>query len=256
MINTEQRRESIIEQLRREGVVRVEDLSALYNVSSVTIRNDLRWLEKSGCAIRGYGGAQLNRQFVFDRPLEDKGKINRDVKFAIAKAAAALINDGEAVIIDSGSTTSLMTKHLESKKELVVMTNAINIAYELASRENIHLMVLGGNVRSASWSIDGPTAEQHIRQYRFDKLFLGVDGFDLASGITTPQLGEAQINRAMCDVSREIIAVADSSKFGRTSFCLIREVERIHRLVTDSAISEQYVRALEKMGVDIIIADR
>jgi DeoR family transcriptional regulator, aga operon transcriptional repressor len=111
-------------------------------------------------------------------------------------------------------------------------------------------------VRSASWSIDGPTAEQHIRQYRFDKLFLGVDGFDLTSGITTPQLGEAQINRAMCDVSREIIAVADSSKFGRTSFCLIREVERIHRLVTDSAISEQYVRALEKMGVEIIIADR
>lgn len=256
MINTRKRREQIIEQLCSQGAVRVEALSALFNVSTVTIRNDLRFLEKSGCAIRGYGGARLNKQFVFDRPLEDKGRINRDVKTAIACAAAALVNDGDTVILDSGSTTSLMTGPLQEKRGLVVMTNALNIAYELAGKDHIELMVIGGSVHGQSWSLSGPVAEQHIRQYRFDKLFLGVDGLDLASGITTPHQGEAQLNRAMCDVSREIIAVADASKFGSTSFCMIRKVGQIHRLITDSGISDHYLCALRDLGVEVIIADR
>jgi DeoR family transcriptional regulator of aga operon len=250
MINTVKRRELIIDQLCREGSVRVEQLSAQFSVSSVTIRSDLRQLEKSGCAVRAYGGAMLNKQFAFDRPLQDKGRINRDVKYAIACAAAELVNDGDAIILDSGSTTSQMAQ------QLVVMTNALNIAFELANNEQVDLMVVGGSVRRKSWSLYGPAAEQHMRQFRFDKLFLGVDGFDLLSGITTPDPGEAQLNRAMCDVAREVIAVADASKFGRTSFCMIREIGQIQRLVTDSRIPENYLHALNHLGVDVIIADR
>ena len=242
MINTVKRRELIIDQLCREGSVRVEQLSAQFSVSSVTIRSDLRQLEKSGCAVRAYGGAMLNKQFAFDRPLQDKGRINRDVKYAIACAAAELVNDGDAIILDSGSTTSQMAQQLVGKKDLVVMTNALNIAFELANNEQVDLMVVGGSVRRKSWSLYGPAAEQHMRQFRFDKLFLGVDGFDLLSGITTPDPGEAQLNRAMCDVAREVIAVADASKFGRTSFCMIREIGHLH--------------ALNHLGVDVIIADR
>ncbi|CAI0708684.1 transcriptional repressor AgaR [Serratia liquefaciens] len=256
MINTVKRRELIIDQLCREGSVRVEQLSAHFSVSSVTIRSDLRQLEKSGCAVRAYGGAMLNKQFAFDRPLQDKGRINRDVKYAIACAAAELVNDGDAIILDSGSTTSQMAQQLVGKKDLVVMTNALNIAFELANNEQVDLMVVGGSVRRKSWSLYGPAAEQHMRQFRFDKLFLGVDGFDLLSGITTPDPGEAQLNRAMCDVAREVIAVADASKFGRTSFCMIREIGQIQRLVTDSRIPENYLHALKHLGVDVIIADR
>ncbi|CAI0798496.1 transcriptional repressor AgaR [Serratia quinivorans] len=256
MINTLKRRELIIDQLCREGSVRVEQLSAQFSVSSVTIRSDLRQLEKSGCAVRAYGGAMLNKQFAFDRPLQDKGRLNRDVKYAIACAAAGLVNDGDAIILDSGSTTSQMAKQLVGKKDLVVMTNALNIAFELANNEQVDLMVVGGSVRRKSWSLYGPAAEQHMRQFRFDKLFLGVDGFDLQSGITTPDPGEAQLNRAMCDVAREVIAVADASKFGRTSFCMIREIGQIQRLVTDSRIPESYLHALNHLGVDVIIADR
>lgn len=256
MINTVKRRELIIDQLCREGSVRVEQLSARFSVSSVTIRSDLRQLEKSGCAVRAYGGAMLNKQFAFDRPLQDKGRINRDVKYAIACAAAELVNDGDAIILDSGSTTSQMAQQLVGKKDLVVMTNALNIAFELANNEQVDLMVVGGSVRRKSWSLYGPAAEQHMRQFRFDKLFLGVDGFDLLSGITTPDPGEAQLNRAMCDVAREVIAVADASKFGRTSFCMIREIGQIQRLVTDSRIPENYLHALNHLGVDVIIADR
>ncbi|QNQ52231.1 transcriptional repressor AgaR [Serratia liquefaciens] len=256
MINTVKRRELIIDQLCREGSVRVEQLSAQFSVSSVTIRSDLRQLEKSGCAVRAYGGAMLNKQFAFDRPLQDKGRINRDVKYAIACAAAELVNDGDAIILDSGSTTSQMAQQLVGKKDLVVMTNALNIAFELANNEQVDLMVVGGSVRRKSWSLYGPAAEQHMRQFRFDKLFLGVDGFDLLSGITTPDPGEAQLNRAMCDVAREVIAVADASKFGRTSFCMIREIGQIQHLVTDSRIPENYLHALNHLGVDVIIADR
>ena len=137
-----------------------------------------------------------------------------------------------------------------------MMTNALNIAFELANNEQVDLMVVGGSVRRKSWSLYGPAAEQHMRQFRFDKLFLGVDGFDLLSGITTPDPGEAQLNRAMCDVAREVIAVADASKFGRTSFCMIREIGQIQRLVTDSRIPENYLHALNHLGVDVIIADR
>ncbi|MNE30885.1 Glucitol operon repressor [compost metagenome] len=198
----------------------------------------------------------LNKQFAFDRPLQDKGRINRDVKYAIACAAAELVNDGDAIILDSGSTTSQMAQQLVGKKDLVVMTNALNIAFELANNEQVDLMVVGGSVRRKSWSLYGPAAEQHMRQFRFDKLFLGVDGFDLLSGITTPDPGEAQLNRAMCDVAREVIAVADASKFGRTSFCMIREIGQIQRLVTDSRIPENYLHALNHLGVDVIIADR
>ncbi|WP_012145305.1 transcriptional repressor AgaR [Serratia quinivorans] len=256
MINTLKRRELIIDQLCREGSVRVEQLSAQFSVSSVTIRSDLRQLEKSGCAVRAYGGAMLNKQFAFDRPLQDKGRLNRDVKYAIACAAAELVKDGDAIILDSGSTTSQMAQQLVGKKDLVVMTNALNIAFELANNEQVDLMVVGGSVRRKSWSLYGPAAEQHMRQFRFDKLFLGVDGFDLISGITTPDPGEAQLNRAMCDVAREVIAVADASKFGRTSFCMIREIGQIQRLVTDSRIPESYLHALNHLGVDVIIADR
>ncbi|EPF7464554.1 DeoR/GlpR transcriptional regulator [Serratia marcescens] len=256
MINTAKRRELIIDQLCREGSVRVEQLSQQFSVSSVTIRSDLRQLEKNGCAVRAYGGAMLNKQFAFDRPLQDKGRINRDVKHAIACAAAALIEDGDAVILDSGSTTSQMAPQLTGKKDLVVMTNALNIAFELANNEQIDLMVVGGSVRRKAWSLYGPAAEQQLRQYRFDKLFLGVDGFDLAGGITTPDPGEAQLNRVMCEVAREVIAIADASKFGRTSFCMIREIGQIHRLVTDSRIPEHYLQALHHLGIDVIIADR
>jgi DeoR family transcriptional regulator of aga operon len=249
------RREHIIDQLCIEGSVGVEPLSARFGVSSVTIRNDLRYLEKKGCALRLHGGAILNRQFAFDRPLQDKGGMNRDVKSRIAAKAAEFIQDGDALILDSGSTTTHITPHLKFRRDVVVMTNALNIAYQLADFEGIEVMVLGGSVRLKSYSLYGPSAELQLRQYRFKTLFLGVDGFDLISGITTPNSGEAHLNRVMCEVAHEIIAVADSSKFGRQSFCMIREAGQIHRLITDSGIPDNYHKELTDLGVDVIIAD-
>lgn len=143
-VNTAKRREHIIDLLCEHGSVRVEQLSKQFAVSTVTIRNDLRFLERKGCALRAYGGAMLNQQFAFDRPLRDKGRLNRDVKTLIANAAAGYVRDGEALILDSGSTTAQIVPFLKGRRDLVVMTNALNIAYELSGNDGVEVMVLGG----------------------------------------------------------------------------------------------------------------
>lgn len=256
MVTTLERREQIVEMARQNNTVKVDELAQRFTVSTVTIRNDLNYLERKGCIVRCYGGAMVNRHFAFDRPVQDKGKMFADIKSRIAAKAAAMVQDGDAIILDSGSTTAKITRHLAEKNGLVVMTNSLNIAYDLASYDNIEVMVAGGTLRRKSFSLHGPAGEQLLKNYRFDKLFLGVDGFDLNAGITTPHEGEAHVNRVMCEVAREVIAVTDASKFGRKSFCMIRDAGGIDTLITDSRIPDNYLQALTAMGVKVIIADR
>ncbi|GAB2657229.1 transcriptional repressor AgaR [Vibrio panuliri] len=251
-----ERRQQIMAHIRSHGAGKVDEFASQYNVSAVTIRHDLNLLEKEGCVFRCYGGATLNPNFAFDQPLYRKDQLNRSAKQSIAQAAANLIHDGEAVILDSGTTIGLMPQYLVNKQHLVVMTNALNTAYQLSKLDNVDLHVVGGSLRRASCSLIGNHGEQQIRSYLFDKLFLGVDGFDLQAGITTPDNHEAQVNRAMCEVARQVIAVTDSSKFGRKSFCMIRAANQIDVLVTDSNIPHATHQALIEMGVEVILADQ
>lgn len=255
IMNTLQRREKIIHLLGKENTVSVNKLSKLFKVSTVTIRNDLRHLEQKGCVLRSYGGAMINKTFAFDRPLFDKSRINSIIKNKIAKKAAEMVNDGDRIILDSGSTTAAMVPHLGKKQNLVVFTNAINIAYELSINTNIEVIIAGGNIRKKAYSISGSTVEQQLKMYHFNKLFLGVDGFDLNAGITTPNFGEASVNRVMCQVSEQIIAVTDSTKFGRKSFCTIEKINLINTLITDSKISKDHLMQLHSLGINVEIAD-
>lgn len=256
IINTVQRREQIVDILCQEGTVSVNLLSQKFNVSTVTIRNDLRKLEEQGCLLRSYGGALLNKSFAFDKPLQDKRRINFVIKNAIAKEAANLVSDGDCIILDSGSTTSLMVPYLKDKKNIIVMTNALNIAYDLVTNTEIKVVIAGGSIRKNAYSISGPTVTQLLEMHHFNKLFLGVDGFDLTSGITTPNFDEAIVNKVMCKVSQQIITVTDSSKFGRSSFCTITNMENIDILITDSKIPINYYDVLTEHGVKIILADK
>lgn len=252
--NTLQRREKIVALISLEGTVSVNHLNTLFRVSTVTIRNDLCQLERQGCLLRSYGGAMVNKQFVFDRSLSDKSQVNYSLKNRIAKAAAALVHDNDKIILDSGSTTYLMVPYLANKNNLVVMTNALNIAYELMTQTRAHILIAGGFVRHTTYSIAGPTVEHLLELDHFDKLFLGVDGFDLTAGITTTNDEEARVNRAMCRASEHVIAVMDSSKFNRKSFCFIEKIDRIQCLVTDLSIPHAYERALLEKGVQLILA--
>ena len=255
IINTLQRREKIIHLLDTENTVSVNKLSKLFKVSSVTIRNDLRHLEEKGCILRCYGGAMLNKSFALDKPLLDKSRINSNIKNKIAQRAAEMVNDGDRIILDSGSTTAAMVPYLRNKKNLIVFTNAVNIAYELSTNNDIEVIIAGGNIRKKAYSISGPTVEQQLRMYHFDKLFLGVDGFDLDAGITTPNFGEANVNRVMCQVSGQIIAMTDSTKFGRKSFCTIENVNPIKTIITDSKIPKDYLEQLHTLGINVVIVD-
>ncbi|EKO3866359.1 DeoR/GlpR transcriptional regulator [Vibrio harveyi] len=254
-LNASLRRKEILRFIQNAQRGEVSDFAKQYDVSEVTIRNDLNYLEKQGCVKRCYGGALLNNQFAFERPLNDKKQLNSNIKAKLGEYAASLIADGDKIILDSGSTTEQIAYHLKGKNDLVVMTNGINIAYHLANQSNVSVMVTGGSMRENSYSVHGLSGEDYLAGYRFNKLFLGVDGFDKSTGVTTPHQGEADINRRMLDAAQVVIAVTDSSKFSRQSFCLIARPEQLDMLITDSGIPSDYLEHLTSMGVDVRIVD-
>lgn len=255
MTTTAERREEILQYIQTHQKGEVNYFAERYNVSEVTVRNDLNQLEKKGCVTRCYGGALLNNQFAFDQPLNDKKLINSSIKAKLGEYAASLIKNGDKIILDSGSTTEQIAYHLDDKQDLVVMTNGINIAYHLANQTNVSVMVTGGSMRKNSYSLHGTGGEEFLTGFRFNTLFLGVDGFDRSAGVTTPHRGEADINRKMLDAAQTVIAVTDSSKFERQSFCLIARPEQLNMLITDSGIPEEYATALREIGVDVRIVD-
>lgn len=252
MKSTVDRRDKIIHKIQSEGSVRVDELSEEFDVSTVTIRNDLDFFEEKGLIHRTYGGALLRNNVYNDPSLEEKQKINIDKKRRIGEYAAGLVNDGDSIILDSGTTTREIALRLKEKKNVVLMTNAINTAVELAGVSEIQLMLTGGVLRDKSYSLVGPEAERTMKNYYFDKLFLGVDGMDFEHGLTTFNPQEAQLNRLMVERSNRVIAVTDSSKFGRHSFSYICDLSPIGTVITDDEISEEFEQGLKKRDIEVV----
>ncbi|MCW9707968.1 transcriptional repressor AgaR [Fodinibius salsisoli] len=252
MKSTVDRRDKIIHKIQSEGSVRVDELSEEFDVSTVTIRNDLDFFEEKGLIHRTYGGALLRNNVYNDPSLEEKQKINVDKKRRIGEYAAGLVNDGDSIILDSGTTTREIALRLKDKKNMVLMTNAINTAVELAGVSEIQLMLTGGVLRDKSYSLVGPEAERTMKNYYFDKLFLGVDGMDFEHGLTTFNPQEAQLNRLMVERSNQVIAVTDSSKFGRHSFSFICDLSPIGMVITDDEISPEFEQGLKKRDIEVV----
>lgn len=252
---TVDRRMKILKKLSVNDQVFVNELSKEFGVSEVTIRNDLEQLESKQLLIRARGGAMSTTQVVsFDLQLGEKHKLNMPEKVRIGKAAAKLIKDSDTVIIDSGTTTLEIVRNLASSLDNVTMiTNALNIANQLVSIPNINLIIPGGILRKNSLSLIGSLAEKSFRNFFVDKVFLGVDGFDTMNGISTPNIEEASLNQIMIDVAREVIVVADSSKFLRKSLAFICKLDRIDTVITDSGISADDRKRLEDAGIKVII---
>ncbi|MFC1784678.1 transcriptional repressor AgaR [Candidatus Neomarinimicrobiota bacterium] len=251
--NTINRRDEIVRLITKYRKVRVDELSERFQVSEVTIRNDLSFLEKKGILHRSYGGALIKDSVALDESIFEKVKMHAEEKDRIGKAAAELIFDGDAIILDSGTTTSAIVKYIKNRKNLTILTNAVNIASELAGLSDIEVLLTGGILRKKSFSLVGPQAEQILRSYYFDKVFLGVDGFDLSFGLTTPNYLEAQLNKLMVEMSKQVIAVADSSKFNRQSLCLITKPTTIDKVITDNNISDDQLKGLKELGIETIL---
>jgi len=175
-------------------------------------------------------------------------------KRRIGIKAVELIQEGDTIILDSGTTTMEIARQLKNFQNLTVITHALNIATELAGSKGIEIIMPGGMVRAKSFSLVGSQAEKILRDYYCDKLFLGVDGIDTSYGISTPSVSEAQLNRVMVEISRETIVVTDSSKFGKRSFAFIVPIDKVHRVITDEGVPEKDQQNLLTQNVDVIIA--
>ncbi|OON41727.1 DeoR family transcriptional regulator [Izhakiella australiensis] len=255
VIGTSERREQIIQRLRQQGSVQVNDLSALFGVSTVTIRNDLAFLEKQGIAVRAYGGALICEGIMSgaEPSVEDKSALNITLKRSIARAAAELIEPGHRVILDSGTTTCEIARLLRHHQDVIAMTNGMNVANALLEAEGVELLMTGGHLRRQSLSFYGDRAEQSLLNYHFDMLFLGVDAIDPERGVSTHNEDEARINRRMCEVAERIIVVTDSSKFNRSSLHKIIDTQHIDLIITDQGVSEDILQSLNKQGISVTV---
>ncbi len=250
-----ERRHRIVELLREHGRVPVEALAERFATSAVTIRTDLATLEAGGALERTHGGALLRRE-EDDQPIAVKQTRHHAEKVRIAKVAASLIEDGETIILDSGTTTAEVARQIRKLegRSINVITNALNIAVVLAEMSFVRLIMPGGILRPESNSLSGPMAEAALADLQADRLFLGADGLDPERGVMTPHLAEAQLNAKMIAISRQVIVVADSSKLERRNISLIARVEQLHMLITDSGASPEVVAELERRGVEVRLA--
>jgi DeoR family transcriptional regulator, aga operon transcriptional repressor len=250
---SEERQREIVELLNREGRVLVVDLAKHFNPSQVTIRKDLEVLHMKGRIHRAHGGALSVRESALEDPtLLEKEKLHRKEKLKIAEAAARMVAEGQVVILDSGTTTTAIARALRSFQNLTIVTNAVNIAAEL-SGSNLEVILTGGTLRKNSFSLVGPLAEETLHRLNADLLFLGVDGFDVQYGLSTPNLLEAKVNRAMMDVSKVTVAVCDSSKFGKRSLSTIAPPTALQAVITDRGIPKEDLSALKKAGVEVTV---
>ena len=249
MLN-EERRQKIEQFLSKNKRLRVSSIANQLQTSEVTIRKDLEVLERRGVLTRVHGGAIVNHSTVTDLALTEKERIHIKQKQRIAQKAAEMISEGEVIILDSGSTTLQIARQIKFYKNLTIITNAVNIASELAASD-MEIILTGGILREKSFSLVGPIAEEAMRNFTADKLFLGIDGIHFKHGLTTPNVLEAKINQLMVKAAGEVILVADSSKFGRRSLGFIADISSLQKIITDKEINPEDINRLENMGIKV-----
>ncbi|MBZ4189268.1 DeoR/GlpR family DNA-binding transcription regulator [Niabella beijingensis] len=248
-----ERHQHIMDSLKQKGMVQVLDLCQELDVSSVTIRKDLQFLEDKNQLYRTHGGATLTNPYIGDRPVVEKVGIQSTEKEKIGQYAAGLVEPNDCILIASGTTVFYFAKHIQPKGNVTVITAALNVAMEIAHHPGIEVIQLGGIMRKTSSSVTGVYAEKILEDFSCSKLFLGVDGIDLEFGLTTTNMMEAQLNRKMIAASRKTIVLADSSKFGKRGFGKICGLDDIEQIITDSNISPHLVEELTARGVEVTV---
>lgn len=248
------RRSAILQLLKQNSNISVNELSKRFGVSEVTIRKDLNLLKERNLLVRTRGGAILHERRTEDNDTSIRFKklANYREKKAIGRAAANLIKEGDTIIIDSGTTAMQVACNLHKFRNLTILTNALNVAQEVLAYKRFNLILLGGNIRNSSESVVGALAESNLKMFYCDKLFLGVDSFSLENGLSTPNVEEANINQIMISRSSEVIAVFDSSKVNKRSLAFITSLDNIHKIVTDEGLDKSTKNQLKGMNIEVI----
>ena len=249
----EERMRGIMKILEKENRVLIADLCKTFNTTAVTIRKDLDILESEGALKRTHGGAILYKPLFHGLALNEKEKLNSDEKERIANEAVKLISEGDVIILDSGSTTTQLARKMTNLKGITIITNAVNIALELANSD-LEIILTGGALQKNSSTLVGPFAEDALRKISADKLFHGVDGIDYEIGLTTPDITEANTSRVMMQRAGENILLVDSSKFGRRSLGVICQIKEIDKIITTKKMDKLEIKKLNEIGVNVIFA--
>jgi DeoR family transcriptional regulator of aga operon len=239
---------AILERLSADGSVSVVDIATELDVSAATVRRDLRLLEDQRLLGRTHGGA-VPQGVVYELPLRYKSARQHQQKLRIAREAAGRVADGWAIGLTGGTTTTEVARVLVDRRRLTVVTNALNIASELAVRPNLKLVVTGGVARPESYELVGPIAEASLEGLNLDMVFLAVDGISPAAGLTTHHEIEAGTNRALLQRARHVTVVADSSKIDRVAFARICPLAKVDELITDAGADRAALAALRDSGL-------
>ena len=252
----------LLELLAAAGQLQIEDAAKALNVSEATVRRDFDELARQQMLTRIRGGA-VAQAVNYDLPLRYKSERHPSEKRRIGELAASMVTVGQVVGLNGGTTTTEVARGLAIRPNLsragtepavTVVTNALNIATELAVRQHIKIVATGGVARPQSYELTGPLANDTLERVTLDVAFLGVDGIDAVAGATAHNEGEASINQLMARQARKVIIVADSSKIGRRAFARICGPAEIDVLVTDTGIAAEDVALLEAGGIDVVTA--
>lgn len=257
---TKTRRQEIVNLLKSNLFVKVDELCVRLDASPATIRRDLAELEKSGYIKRVNGGAISTSELAQNRAPELAGPGGDPFlqhKKAIARAAVAMVREGDTIFIDSGSTNNQIADLLVSSSNISIVTNSIEIAYKFIRKKDISVVICGGTINEVNpvESIVGPLAELMISQFRANLCFLGTSGVDLKHGITDPYLSAASFKAKMIENSSKVVLVTDHSKFGRVNKAFVAKVSAIHHVITDSSAPGATVEALMTMGIPVVVTN-
>lgn len=246
---------AILSLLSESGEVRLGELSDALLASAATIRRDLADLEEQGLLTRTHGGARVRGDYS-ELPVRLKDSQYREAKQLIARKAAQLIPSGRyAIALSGGSTTAEVAKALANRSELTIITNSLTTAMEFASRPNLRVMMTGGLIRSNSFELVGPLAENTFNAINVGTAILGTDGVSALTGATTFDETEARTNYAMVTHAQRVIVVADGSKIGRLTLAKVADLSEIHELITDSTADRAELDKIAAAGVNIHVVE-
>lgn len=252
----EERKHRILNLLRLNNIVKVAELSELFETSEVTVRKDLQDLENEGKLKRIHGGAITDLDTGFEPAMDILEKKHVEEKKKIAQKALEYISDNDAIILDGSSTVKELAKLIASSnlRGVTIVTTSMRSAEILLSNDNIEVIIIGGKIRKNTFSIVGPIAERNINNLKFDKAFLGTNGIDIEYGFSTPTFAVSEVKKAIIKSAKQSFVLSDRSKINKTTLGKICDISEVDYLIIDDGISGSYVNCLKETGIQVVIA--
>jgi DeoR family transcriptional regulator of aga operon len=248
-----ERQDQILDFIKQQERATVNEISERFSVSLATVRRDLEILSERGVIQRFHGGARTAQQAPPELPVLQRQSEQADEKRRIGRRASALVADGETVFLSSGTTALEVARHLRDRRDLTVITNSLLVINMLSDASNITLVGIGGVLRQSEMSMIGHIAEQALAEVHANKVILGIRALDIERGLTNDYLPETMTDRAILDIGREVIIVADHTKCGRVATAFVAPLEVMHTLVTDDKAPPSFVNALTSRGIRVLI---